>query len=89
MAGERGSRLVETVVNRIRRRGLAAPALLFLEAHRPYLPLATHLSTFMTPILRPALGGGAEELTRILQSHAELEAVIGRLKDDDEAEPRA
>lgn len=89
MAGDRESRLVGTVVERIRRRGLAAPALLFLEAHRPLLPLATHLSTFMRPILRPALGGGAEELTRILQSDAELEAAIERLKQAGEVDPRA
>ena len=89
MVVERPSRLVEAVVEGIRRRGLAAPALLFLEAHRPYVPLATHLSTFMRPILRPALGGGADELTRILESDGELEAAIGRLKQADEVDSRA
>ena len=39
-------------------RGLAAPAALLLEAHRPLLPLLRQASIFLGPFLAPIAGSG-------------------------------
>jgi hypothetical protein len=41
---------------RLRRHGLAAPAAILLEAHRPLLPLLRQAGIVISPILDPILG---------------------------------
>jgi hypothetical protein len=53
----------------LRRRGLAAPARLLLDAHAPIRPLLAHALTVLSPAVRPLLG-------------ARLEAVEAALTDD-------
>jgi len=53
----------------LRRRGLAAPARLLLDAHAPVRPLLAHALTVLSPAVRPLLG-------------ARLEAVEAALTDD-------
>ena len=40
----------------LQQRGLAAPARLLLEAHRPLRPLLAEAGAFLSPILQPLLG---------------------------------
>jgi len=67
----------------IRRRGLAAPARLLLEAHRPLQPLLGDLVTFMSPILRPLLGGRATQLEATLVEDAGIDRLLEELAEED------
>lgn len=46
----------QALADELRRRGLAAPALVLLEAHRPLRPLLGSVATFLSPISRPFAG---------------------------------
>ncbi len=45
-----------TLTDELERRGLAAPAGLLIDAHRPFRPLLEDLGTFLAPVLRPLVG---------------------------------
>jgi hypothetical protein len=67
----------------IRRRGLAAPARLLLEAHRPLQPLLGDLVTFMSPILGPLLGGRATQLGALVEDVG-IDSLLEELADEDD-----
>ena len=46
----------ESIAEALRRRGLAAPARLVLDAHRPLRPLLAETGVFLSPVLRPLFG---------------------------------
>lgn len=69
----------------LRRRGLAAPARLLLEAHRPLRPLLGDMATFLTPMLRPLLGRRAADLGTALGDDAGIDRLLERLAGEDEA----
>jgi hypothetical protein len=68
----------------IRRRGLATPARLLLEAHRPLQPLVGDLATFLSPMLSPLLGGRATGLRAALGDEAGIDRLMERLADEDD-----
>ena len=72
---------VETVAAELDRRGLSAAALLMLDAHRPYRPLASHLGTFLAPLLRPLLGGCSGSVERLLESDEAVDQLVARLRE--------
>jgi hypothetical protein len=63
----------------LQRRGLAAPARVLLEAHRPFRPLLSDLATFLTPTLGPLLGRRVEALTDTLRDPARYDRLVERL----------
>jgi hypothetical protein len=67
----------EPIAATIGRRGLAAPALILLEAHRPIRPLLSMGATFLMPIARPLFGRAATIVARTLDD----EAAYDRLTD--------
>lgn len=67
----------ESLSSALARRGLAAPALLLLEAHRPIRPLLALGATFLMPIARPLIGSAAAEVAKTLDD----EAAYDRLTD--------
>lgn len=68
----------------LRRRGLAAPARLLADAHRPLGPLLADLGAAVGPLLGVA---GASTARRLLSDPGVLEGVIEAL--DRSEEPRA
>ena len=77
--------LVEFCAREIHLRGLAGPAMLFLEASRPYRPLGSQAMLFFDPVLRELFGGDLEEVQRVLADDAGIEQLIERLEElDDE-----
>jgi hypothetical protein len=72
----------------IRRRGLAAPARLLLDAHRPLRPLLDEAATFLTPTLGRLLGTSAWRVRQTLGDDAGYERLIRQL-DESEGESGA
>ncbi len=69
----------------LRRRGLAAPARILLDAHRPLRPLLAEAGAFLDPVLGSVLGRRFAAVRRVLEDPDAYDAVIEELTD---AEPR-
>ena len=76
--------LVEFVAREIQLRGLTGPAVMFLEASRPYRPLGSQAMLFFDPVLNAVFGGDLAEAQRLLADEAGIERLIERLEEMDE-----
>jgi hypothetical protein len=65
----------------LRRRGLAAPAGLLIDAHRPLAPLIATTATFLGPVLRAVGGRRGRELVALLEREDGLERLAAALED--------
>jgi hypothetical protein len=81
---EASDELVEYVAREIQVRGLTAPAVMFLQASRPYRPLGSQAMLFFDPVLRGLFGGDLEEVQRVLTDDDGIERLIERLEELDE-----
>lgn len=70
--------LTQAAADALRRRGLAGPARLLIDAHRPYLPLIEELAAFGSPLLRVMLGSTWSAASAILTPRG-LDALLDRL----------
>jgi hypothetical protein len=90
MTGARGpvpetqEETVEYVAREIQLRGLTGPAVMFLEASRPYRPLGSQAMLFFDPVLRSLFGGDVAEVRRLLADDMGIERLIERLEEIDE-----
>ena len=91
MTGSRGQQpelrdeTVEYVAREIQVRGLTGPAVMFLEASRPYRPLGSQAMLFFDPVLRGVFGGELAGASAILADETGIELLIARLEElDDE-----
>jgi hypothetical protein len=83
---ESADELVEYVAREIQLRGLTGPAVMFLEASRPYRPLGSQAMLFFDPVLRGVFNGDLAEMQRLLADDLGIERLIERLEElDDEA----
>jgi hypothetical protein len=67
----------------LHRRGLAAPARLLLDIHRPFRPLIGDVATVIGPALRPLLGGRLAALDEVLGDDATYERLLTELENDE------
>ena len=91
MTGPRGfeaeeirEELVEFVAREIQVRGLTGPAVMFLEASRPYRTLGSQAMLFFDPVLRGLFNGDLAEMQRVLADDTGIERLIERLEEMDE-----
>ena len=91
MTGTRGyepeeirDELVEFVAREIQLRGLTGPAVMFLEASRPYRPLGSQAMLFFDPVLRGMFGGDMAEMQRVMADEIGIDRLIERLEEMDE-----
>ena len=85
MAGSEGSHgLIERVARRIERRGLVAPAVLFLETMKPL----SFLGGQMLYLAQPILGRSAAEYAGLLEDPGSVERLLARLENRRSAPPQ-
>jgi hypothetical protein len=66
----------------LRRRGLAAPAALLLDAHRPLLPLLRQVGIFSSPLIGSLIGvRRMAGLQRLLDESHAFDRLISRLEE--------
>lgn len=71
---------LEQLADELDRRGLAGPASLLLDAHRPLLPLVSQGVIFLGPLLAPMLGARRfAALRRTVTDPDALERLASRL----------
>lgn len=70
----------DRISRELRHRGLAAPALILLEAHRPLRPLLGLAATAVLPLVRPLLGPRVEGWRQTLDEDAEYDQLVNRLR---------
>jgi hypothetical protein len=86
-ADDRRDDLVEQAAREIQLHGLSVPAVLFLQASRPYRSLGSSAMVFFDPTLRSIFGGESPAATEILADDLGIEQLIERLQDPDEEIP--
>ncbi|HEY7599880.1 MAG TPA: hypothetical protein VH741_08135 [Candidatus Limnocylindrales bacterium] len=75
---------VEHVAREIQLHGMTIPAVLFLEASRPYRPLGSQAMLFFDPVLRSLFGGASLAMQRVLADDQGIDRLIERLEEIDE-----
>ena len=77
------------IATELRRRGLAAPARLLLDAHLPLAPLLSDAGAALTPLLRVVGGSSVEDVGRLLDDGTGMTRIIDELDNAEErdAEP--
>lgn len=82
--GPRESELLDTLATRIRARGLAPPAILFLESSRPLEFLGAQGVAFLQPFLEGVLPQARwEEAIALLSRHQAVPELIRRLEAEE------
>ncbi len=83
-ADEQRDDLVEQAAREIQLRGLSVPAVLFLQASRPYRQLGSGAMVFFDPSLHSVFGGDLPVASQILTDELGIERLIERLQDPEE-----
>ena len=75
---------VEYVAREIQLYGMTGPAMMFLEASRPYRALGSQAMLFFDPVLNSIFGGGSAAMQRVLADESGIERLLERLEEIDE-----
>jgi hypothetical protein len=75
---------VEYVAREIQLHGMTVPAIMFLEASRPYRALGSQAMLFFDPALRGIFGSGSLAMQRVLADEGGIERLMERLEEMDE-----
>ena len=75
---------VEDVAREIQLYGMTGPAMMFLEASRPYRSLGSQAMLFIDPVLRTIFGSGSDAMYRVLSDESGIERLIERLEEIDD-----
>ena len=73
---------IAPVARELKDRGLAAPALLLLDAHRPLRPLMGLTATFLEPLIRPLLGDATLRFQQAVESDEAYQELVDQLRDE-------
>lgn len=73
--------LIEEISQWVVNRGLETPAILFIEAHRPFSVIANQALIAGTPMMAPLFGfGRMEQLSKLLETSENVDRLIDRIE---------
>ncbi|HEY5488658.1 MAG TPA: hypothetical protein VIK00_02385 [Candidatus Limnocylindrales bacterium] len=75
---------IEDVAREIQLYGMTGPAMMFLEASRPYRALGSQAMLFFDPVLRTIFGRGSDAMYRVLSDESGIDRLIERLEEIDD-----
>ena len=80
---------VDALADELERRGVAGPAAILMDAHRPLLPLLHQGVTFLGPLLSPLLGARRFGMLRgAVDDPATYDRIAARLARGSQDPPR-
>ena len=78
---EKRDLLIEDLAGLIERKGVAAPAILFLEANKPLSFVASQAFLMVQPLINLAMGGRMPaDVSLLLEDRATVDLLISRLE---------
>lgn len=81
LTAKRRDELIDWFVDQCVKRGLIAPAIMFLEVNRPMTFIASSFATFLAPIVGVALPPNLmEEIAALLEDRKNIDVIIDRLE---------
>lgn len=75
---------VELLAREIQLYGMTGPAMMFLEASRPYRALGSQAMLFFDPVLQTIFGRASDAMQRVLADEGGIERLIERLEEIDD-----
>ena len=72
---------INKIATRISNMGLEAPAIFFLEAHRPLTFFANQALIFLAPVLFPFFGAKTDSAAAFFEERGNIEKLIRRLEE--------
>lgn len=82
MGEEEETELTDKVIDQVLKRGLDLPAVLFLEAHKPFGNIGSHAVMTFSPFIIPFMGlDQTVGVSRLMATPGAIERLIQRLED--------
>jgi hypothetical protein len=82
LSPEDREKLIDELAQKIVKRGMETPAIMFLEMHKPVSFLASQTMLVASPFLAPIFGfEGVERYSRLFSTQENVELLIRRIED--------
>ncbi len=86
LSEEQKQQLIDQLAEQVVKRGLASPAVLFLELHRPFAFVSSQLGIVASPFLAPFFGFEKVDVyTQLLSERENWTRLVERIEELDEA----
>ncbi|NUL82715.1 MAG: hypothetical protein HUU60_08355 [Armatimonadetes bacterium] len=85
LTDEQTEEMVEGIAQNVVKRGLSAPAIMFLEMNKPVAPLASHAAIAFSPFVVPFLGfDRVDRYSQFFNSRGNVERLLQRIEELEE-----
>ena len=89
LAPDERDRLIDELAQKIVRRGMETPSIMFLEMHKPVAFLASQTMLVASPFLTPMFGPeGVRKYSQLFGNSENVELLIRRIEDLSDAEKK-
>jgi hypothetical protein len=82
LSEEQKAQLIDALAQQVVKRGLSAPAILFLELHKPFAFIGSQASIVFSPFLAPFFGfDRVDQYTQLLSERENWERLVERIEE--------
>ena len=82
LSEEQKAQLIDALAQQVVKRGLSAPAILFLELHKPFAFIGSQAGIVFSPFLAPFFGFDCvDDYTQLLSERENWERLVERIEE--------
>jgi hypothetical protein len=82
LSEEQKAQLIDALAQQVVKRGLSAPAILFLELHKPFAFIGSQAGIVFSPLLAPFFGfDRVDQYTQLLSERENWERLVERIEE--------
>ena len=82
LSEEQKTQLIDALAQQVVKRGLSAPAILFLELHKPFAFIGSQAGIVFSPFLAPFFGFDCvDDYTQLLSERENWERLVERIEE--------